>query len=147
MAKIEIIVDKAGTIHMESSFDKPLALTEEEQSAINIIYGALAGLNTGLTEIHAERRSVNYLSIAAFSDYDFIRLKVGARAKWFSVFLSPADRSELADDPRFADIAGKGQFHWKVRFSRTEELGAYTDLFQRAFAAARWSYEKTISKM
>lgn len=146
MAEIKVIVDKTGAIHMESSFERPLTLTEEEQHSIDIIYRTLAGLDTGSAEIHAERRSVNYLSIVAFSDYDFIRLKIGERSKWFSVFLSPTDRSELADDVRFADVSNKKQLHWKIKLSRTEDLGKYTDLFQRAFASAKWSYEETISK-
>ena len=146
MPEIELIADGAGTIYTRSSFEKPLALADEEQSAIDIIYKAFSGLATDSAEIHAERRSTNYLSIVAFSDYDFIRLKVGERSKWFSVFLSPTDRSELENDIRFAGVPNKRLLHWKVKLSRTEELSEHTDLFQRAFAAAKWSYEKTISK-
>lgn len=146
MTTMEFGINENGAIYSSNIFEKPLDLTAEEKSAIDLIYKALSELETSTAHIHVERRSTNYLSIVAFSDYDFIRLKIGERAKWVSVFLSPKDRSELKNDVRFANISNKKQSHWKINLSCTEDLIKHADLFQRAFSSASWSYEKTISK-
>lgn len=145
MAILEFGIDK-NNIYSRNIFEKPLALTPEEELAVDIIYKALSDSEIDAAEIHAERRSTNYISIVAFFDYDFIRLKIGTRSKWFSVFLSLTDRVELANDVRFSNISNKQQIHWKVSFSEIEQLEKHTDLFKRAFTAAKWSYEKTLSK-
>lgn len=146
MGTLEFGIDKNGETYSSIIFEKPLNLTDAETSAIDLIYRALSELETSTADIHVERRSTNYLSIVAFSDYDFIRLKIGERAKWFSVSLSPKDRSELASDPRFSGVSNKRQIHWKVNLLSIEDLIKHADLLQRAFHAACWSYEKTISE-
>lgn len=146
MGTLEFGINENGKNYSSIIFEKALNLTDAETSAIDLIYGALAELETSTADIHVERRSTNYLSIIAFSDYDFIRLKIGEKAKWFSVFLSPKDRSELANDPRFSGVPNKKQIHWKINLSSIEDLTKYADLLQRAFHAANWSHEKMISK-
>lgn len=146
MATMTFGADTNGSVYSSNIFEKKLDLTDAEKSAIDVIFKAFSEQEISSAEIHPERRSTNYLSIVAFSDYDFIRLKMGEKAKWVSVFLSPKDRSELASDVRFAGVSNKKQIHWKVSLSTVEDLEKHVDLFQLAFSSASWSYQKTISK-
>lgn len=149
MATITIGIDSNGKVFSRSSFEKALNLTPDEQRAIDIVYEALTTLSTEDADIHVEQKSTNYLSVVAFEVYDFLRLKIGEKAKWFSIAtysFSKADRSDLSEDIRFATVENKKQNHWKISLASAEQLKEYQDLIQRAYAAAKQSHEKDLSK-
>lgn len=142
MNPIEFCFAEDGTPLVRSSFDKPLNLTPEENIALDIVFDTLKDIASENAELHAERRSDNYLSIVAFEHHDFMRIKIGDRSKWFTVALSPSDRIDLAQDARFAKVKNKNQLHWKVSLSAVEGLKQHSDLIQKAYLAAKWSHEK-----
>lgn len=129
-----------GSIFARSVFNKPLNLTPGEEIALEIVFSALSDIVDEEADLHAERRSDNYFSVVAFEHYDFMRIKIGDRAKWFTVSLSPSDRLELADDERFSKVKNKNQLHWKVPLNSPEQLNEHFDLIQKAYLFAKLSH-------
>lgn len=146
MPTMEFGIDENCKAFAHSVFHRPLELTDAENDALNIVYKALSDLDIESAEIHAERKSSKYLSIVAFEHYDFIRLKIGEKSKWISVFLSPQDRSDLFNDKRFSNFKNKNQIHWKITIQSIEQLEDHKDLIHRAYTSAKWSHEISLSK-
>lgn len=104
-------------ITVESSINRrfdPVELTTFEKPIVNsvleIIYRKIDP-----SFVHLERRSDNYLSIVAFEDDDFCRIKAGAKAKWISLALGyNDDYKQYIDDPIFSSQKNKRQRHWKI---------------------------------
>lgn len=149
MAVIEIGIDRNGSVFLRNSLRKDLDLAQEEQRAIDIVYEALVELGIEDADIHAEQRSANYLSVVAFGVYDFLRLKIGEKSKWFSISsfsFQKSELDELSKDARFADVKNKRQNHWKVKLESTEQLSENRDLIQKAFLATKRVYEINSTK-
>lgn len=146
MGVIDLGVSENGISFVHSSFNKSLNITLEEEITFELVLLALADLAVDDASIHAERRSDNYLSIVAFEHHDFMRIKIGTHAKWFTVSLSPSDRADLADDKRFAKVKNKNQLHWKVALSSVDQLKEHFDLIQKAYLGAKWSHENFCSR-
>lgn len=146
MARIMMGVDEFGHVFVESDNAKqglPVELTAGEDTAMQCIYRALSNIGISAESLVLQRRTHRYFSVVAFETCDFIRVKVGVRSVWFSVFLSIADREELADDIRFIAQKNKQQYHWQIKLSNAAEFSLYDDLFQRGYRAAVWSHQIT----
>lgn len=137
MSAIEITANSDGSFSIKSDLDYTAAkLDEAEMEAAKIILACLPSEES--LDVVFERRSKDYVSLITRNVYDFARLKVGKKAMWFSVALSPADRQKYADDPRFAS-AKKNQLHWKVPFDSLPDLKNDADLFRCAYI---WAHQQ-----
>lgn len=145
---IESKIDN-GDISITSSCDtwnRPAVLTDGESRAVKVVETALAEIGVQASEICYRRRSKDYLSLVVLNEYDFLRIKIGERATWFSVFLSGELQRELLNDPRFARQKNKRQMHWKVQLNSLHDLEADKDLIQYGYKSALWSHEMALSQ-
>lgn len=130
MNGIEINYEKSK-ITIKSEFDKrnePVILVPGEETAISIICSHLLELGY---EFRLERRTDNYLSIVVNDNNDFCRIKMGAKSKWFSVYM-PLIEKQLADDSRLSCVKNKNQFHWKINIDKPEDISKYLDIIQQS---------------
>lgn len=147
MSAIELKFED-GKISVSSSElrrDENVVLTSAESRAAKIVEEALAEIGVSTSQICYKRNSQSYFSVVTHEVYDFLRIKIGDRAAWFTVFLSPMLRKELASDPRFNDQKNKRQLHWKVMLMDADDLANYKDLIQYGYQSAVWSFQKSNS--
>lgn len=145
MAAIEINFEdnEISVTNLSNKRNTPAVLTSAEISATKIVESALQEINVPPSEICYRRHTEKYLSVITHEVYDFLRIKAGEKAAWFTVFLSPEFQQSLMADPRFEAQKNKRQLHWKVTLGSIDELVYHKDLIQHGYQSALWSYEKT----
>lgn len=141
MSGINITFNK-NTISISNDYDRrnqPVSLSEGETSAINEIYKILSEAHVAAPLTHLERRSDNYLTLVAFKNIDFLRIKIGKKSSWFSVDIYNI-KDKFLCDPRLQQVKNKNQRHWKISISSFTDISIYADII---VAAYNWAAEQS----
>lgn len=131
--RIQISLDNLGNISITSDADKYAEATDlsaDEQTALDLIREALSQAGINAAQIHAERRTDKYLSIVYHEVHDFLRIKLGKRARWFSIFVPNKKMQPFASDARLNHVKKTNLLHWKIPLTDVSDLQQYTDLIQ-----------------
>lgn len=124
---INIGLDKNGNPFVENTLNRryeAVELNDDEQAAADIVFKALSNNGVPLNTVHLERRSDNYFSVVVNDVYDFCRIKMGAKSKWFSLLLLKKDRN----DPRIDPNQDANKLHYKFKVSAPQDMEQYADL-------------------
>lgn len=130
------IISKNGEIkvvnHLNRRNEDP-NLTTEEIEAIDFFYSELEKIGFDTENLKEQRRALAYISIV-YKDYDFLRLKIGPKAKWVSIDMWASDT--FKSDERTNHIKNRNQRHWKFPLNETEDLKKYMDMISDSLRAA-----------
>lgn len=134
---MEIVFSASGVVLTGSERGVPVELSQQERQFVEIALKQFSQNEQLRSGILIDQRSSNYKTVSYGVDYDFLRFKIGSRAKWFSVLPNPADKS----DPRFDGVSNKRQLHWKISLSDVADVGQYSDLISNAASYAMERYK------
>lgn len=134
---MEIVLSTSGVVLTGSDRGVPVELSPEERKFVEIALKQFSQNEQLRSGILIDQRSSNYKTVSYGVDYDFLRFKIGSRAKWFSVLPNPADKN----DPRFDGVSNKRQLHWKISLSDVADVGQYSDLISNAALCAMEQYK------
>lgn len=126
---IEIIYEngKITTINHLNRRYEPVILTDLEREATDIIIDIISKSSINQDFLTLERRTDKYLSYILPEDYDFLRIKVTNRTKWFSIDAWKTFDTTL-DDTRFDCVENRNIRHWKFKLNNINDLYSFSDL-------------------
>lgn len=133
---IELSYDKDGNIEINNTLSKrykPVTLSTDEETAVTIILNIISNVGISNDNIHLERGTASYLSVVIFDVYDFCRIKIGQKSKWFSILMDKDCCKLFSDDERLSVVSNKNQLHWKIPLSTVNDLNSYADIIQRSY--------------
>ena len=134
---MEIVFSASGVVLTGSERGVPVELSQQERQFVEIALKQISQNEQLQSGILIDQRSSNYKTVSYGVDYDFLRFKIGSRAKWFSVLPNPADKN----DPRFDGVSNKRQLYWKISLSDVADVGQYSDLISNAALYAMEQYK------
>ena len=123
-------------IHSQfDNYNKDSDLTELEKQALSYIKQEFEENDIDFNTLSFRRRSEDYLTILAYNEYDFCRLKVTERSIWFSIngIILP---NSIKNDPRF-DGVKKSLIHWKIKLPNIESIKDNADLILESYLALK----------
>lgn len=126
---IEIIYDH-GKLITKNNLNRryePIVLTDFEKEATDIIIDIMNKSKMNPEHLKLERRTDNYLSYILPEDYDFLRIKVTNRTKWFSID-SWKTFDTTSNDSRFNSVENRSIRHWKFKLNNINDLYSFSDL-------------------
>jgi hypothetical protein len=133
MAQTEFLNGKVKTAF--ERYNAEAVLTDLEKTAIDMIASKFDEFSVDFSKIKMCRKSENYLSLVAENEFDFCRIKAGARSSWFSIHgLNLPD--DLKNDSRFDDC-NKKIVHWKLKLSGIDDLKDYVDLILESYLSIK----------
>lgn len=111
-----------GCISVDSSFEKELNLTSDEEGVFGIIFSYLPC--DLLDHVFIERRSKDYVSMFCGAN-DFLRLKFSSKSKWISLRLPRDLAAANTENPLFSAQSNKKQLHWRASLNSLEDLSLF----------------------
>ena len=133
MAQTEFLNGKVKTAF--ERYNAEAVLTDLEKTAIDMIASKFDEFSVDFSKIKVCRRSENYLSLVAENEFDFCRIKAGARSNWFSIHgLQLSD--DIKQDKRFESV-NKKLVHWKVLLSDVSDFKSNSDLILESYLSVK----------
>ena len=109
-----------------------VALSSDEQTAVDIIFNELSKNGVDTNVIHFERTQ-EYLKIVGYKHFTFCQLALNGAAKQFSLTVQGKDQKALDDDCRFVNMDIKKGRYFRIPIDYTDDIRLYTDLIYPAF--------------